>query len=255
MNIQLTKFLFELGVHIGEHKSRVYSKNTFFLLGIRQNLHIIDINVTIYFLKNACNFIKNVGKKNSYLFFYYTNLATLNKRLISFFLYHLYRNNHSFLFNNWKHGLLSNYNMQAIDIIIDLFPNNNNSKSNVQFTSLLFKMLYYTFNTREAGIRWFKHLKIMKKYWRFFSFYSFFRNLNILPEVAVIVNANQMITPIRECNSLKIPVVGLVDSNINSNNYTYPIPGNDNSFLITAFLFILLINCYKKGLVSNINSY
>jgi len=195
--------------------------------------------------------LKNLGSKQSYLFFYYTNLSNLDKRLISFFIFHLYRSNHSFLFNNWKHGLLSNYNMQASDILVDLFPGKNSIKSNIKFTSLLFKMIYFSFNTREAGMRWFKHLKIIKKYWRFFVFYCFFKNLNALPDVAIIMNANKMITPVRECNSLKIPVVGVVDSDSKSNFFTYPIPGNDNSFLIAAFLFILFINCYKKGLLSN----
>ena len=252
MNLKLTQLLFELGMHIGEHKSKVFNVNSFFLLGVRKNLHIIDLNVTVYFLKNACNFLKNLGSKQSYLFFYYTNLSNLDKRLISFFIFHLYRSNHSFLFNNWKHGLLSNYNMQASDVLVDLFPGKNSIKSNIKFTSLLFKMIYFSFNTREAGMRWFKHLKVIKKYWRFFVFYCFFKNLNSLPDVAIIMNANKMITPVKECNSLKIPVVGVVDSDSKSNFFTYPIPGNDNSFLIAAFLFILFINCYKKGLLSNL---
>jgi len=251
MNLYLTNFLFELGVHIGEQKNKVYPMNSFFISGVRNNLHIINLQVTIFFLKKACNFLKYLGSKNSYLFFYYTNISSLDKRIVSFFIYHLYKNNHSFVFNSWKHGLLSNFHMQALDILIDLFPEKKGVKYYFSFTFLLFKMIFFSFQTREAGVRWYKHLKIINKYWRFFIFYCFFKNLNIIPEVAIIINSNKMITPVKECNSLKIPVVGAIDTDTRSKYFTYPIPSNDNSFIIAAFFFILFVNCYKKGQLNN----
>ena len=179
--------------------------------------------------------------ENNHLFFYYSNLNLLDKKLVSFFVYHIYKNNHSFVFNTWKHGLLSNFNMQALDILFDLFPEKKKTNYNFNFTSLLFRLIFFSFKTKEIGIDWFKHLKLIKKYWRFFTFYCFFKNLNVVPDVSIIINSNKMITPIKECNSLKIPVVGLVDTDTNIKYFTYPIPSNDNSFLISSFFFLLFM--------------
>jgi small subunit ribosomal protein S2 len=251
MNIHLTKILYELGVHIGESTNKVYPINSFFILGKRNYLHIIDIQITIFFLKKACFFVRSLGLKNSNLFFYYTNIISLDKRIVSFFIYHLYKNNHSFVFNSWRHGLFSNFYTQALDVLIDLFPEKRESNYYFKFTSLLLKMIFFSLQTREVGTTWQIHLKNINKYWRFFSFYCFFKNLNILPETSIIMNSNNLISPIKECSFLKIPVVGITDTNSISNYFTYPIPSNDNSFIIAVFFFILFINCYQKGQLVN----
>jgi ribosomal protein S2 len=255
MNLKLLNILYELGVHIGESKEKVLPINNFFIIGHRNNLHVINLEITLFFIKKASFFIKAVGNKKNNLFFYYSNLHSLNKKIISFFIYNIYKNNHSFIFNKWKHGLISNFNIQALDILADLFPEKKGINYNFNFTFLLFRLIYFSFQTKESDFDWFKHLKLIKKYWRFFIYYSFFKNLNIIPDVAIIINSDRMITPVKECSSLKIPVVGSVDTDININYFTYPIPSNDNSFLISAFYFILFLNSYKKGYLENINNF
>ena len=245
MNFKLLNIFYELGVHIGEKKNKLFSHNNYFVVGIRNNLSIIDLDSTLFTVKKACFFLKALGSRNAHLFFHYTNLYSLDKKIVSFFIYHIYQNKHSFVFNNWKYGLLSNYSMHASDIISELFP--EKKVKNTNFTSLLFKLIFFTFEKQEKGIEWSKHLYSIKKFWRFFSFYSFYRNLNVLPDVSIIINSNKVITPIKESNSLKIPVVGLVDTDINSKYFTYPIFSNDNSFLIASFFFMLFINSYKAG--------
>jgi ribosomal protein S2 len=251
MNLKLINVLYELGVHIGEQKQKISPINNFFVLGVRNNLHIINLEITIFFLKKACFFLKSTGLKNNHLFFYYSNLHSLDKKIISFFIYHIYRNNHSFVFNAWKHGLLSNFNVQALDILLDLFPEKKKVNYDFNFTLLLFRLIFFSFQTKETGVDWFRHLKIIKKYWRFFAYYLFFKNLNVVPDVAIIINSNKMITPVKECSSLKIPVIGPVDTDIKINYFTYPVPSNDNSFLIAAFYFILFMNSYKKGYIES----
>jgi small subunit ribosomal protein S2 len=253
MNLNLLNIFYELGVHIGEAKQKVYSNNGFFISGVRNNLHIINLEITIFFTRKASLFMKSVGYKNNYLFFYYSNLYSLDKKIVSFFIYHIYKNNHSFVFNVWRHGLLSNFNVQALNILSDLFPEKKKKNYDFNFTSLLFRLIFFSFQTKETGVDWFKHLKLIKKFWRFFTFYCFFKNLNIIPDVSIIINSNRMITPVKECNSLKIPVVGLVDTDVNIKYFTYPIPSNDNSFLISSFFFILFMNSYKKGNLESLN--
>jgi len=255
MNLKLLNIFYELGVHIGEPTNKLYPVNSFFISGTRNNLHIINLEITIFFTRKACRFLKFIGSKNNHLFFYYSNLNLLDKKLVSFFVYHIYKNNHSFVFNTWKHGLLSNFNMQALDILFDLFPEKKKTNYNFNFTSLLFRLIFFSFKTKEIGIDWFKHLKLIKKYWRFFTFYCFFKNLNVVPDVSIIINSNKMITPIKECNSLKIPVIGLVDTDTNIKYFTYPIPSNDNSFLISSFFFLLFMNSYSHGSLSNLENY
>jgi small subunit ribosomal protein S2 len=50
-----------------------------------------------------------------------------------------------------------------------------------------------------------------------------------LPEAAVIIDLKTEAIAMREATRLRMPVIGLVDSNVDPVPIAYPIPGNDDS--------------------------
>jgi small subunit ribosomal protein S2 len=50
-----------------------------------------------------------------------------------------------------------------------------------------------------------------------------------LPDVAIIVDQKREITAIKECRSLGIPVISILDTNCDPDLVDIPIPGNDDA--------------------------
>jgi small subunit ribosomal protein S2 len=55
------------------------------------------------------------------------------------------------------------------------------------------------------------------------------RNMQRLPQAVVIVDLKTEVIALREAERLRIPIIGLVDSNVDPRPVAYPVPGNDDS--------------------------
>jgi len=97
-----------------------------------------------------------------------------------------------------------------------------------------------------------------------YSFRRAFKNKNYLvgfsklyrvPDVVytATVKLDQYI--LNECNSLEIPVLGLVDSNASTAGVTYIIPGNDESFESVFFVLKFFLNNYYTGFHLRVNLF
>lgn len=62
------------------------------------------------------------------------------------------------------------------------------------------------------------------------------RDLDALPDVVFVVDALRDRIAVKEASKMKIPVVGIVDSNADPDGITYPIPGNDDAVKSLAYL-------------------
>ncbi len=50
-----------------------------------------------------------------------------------------------------------------------------------------------------------------------------------LPDILFVIDTNKEAIAVREANTLKIPVVAILDSNSSPDGIAYPIPGNDDA--------------------------
>lgn len=55
------------------------------------------------------------------------------------------------------------------------------------------------------------------------------RDMKRLPQAALIIDLKTEAIAVRECQRLKIPILGLVDTNVDPVDIDFPIPGNDDS--------------------------
>jgi small subunit ribosomal protein S2 len=55
------------------------------------------------------------------------------------------------------------------------------------------------------------------------------RNMNDLPGMVFVVDTKKEINAVNEARRLKIPIVGVVDSNADPEEVTFPLPGNDDA--------------------------
>ncbi|MGZ8855252.1 MAG: 30S ribosomal protein S2 [Nitrososphaeraceae archaeon] len=73
-----------------------------------------------------------------------------------------------------------------------------------------------------------------------------------VPSAVFFFNKYNIAQLLKETNAYKLPIISLADTNTNINLMTYPIPSNDNSFILNTFYSLLI---YKIIVVSEYNKY
>jgi len=183
------KQMFNFNVHLGYMHNRWNPKCAPYLYGIRNNLHIINLENSFYMLKRSIFFISEIIKSRG-------NLLLINLRLGSY-KYNALRSKKFGQFsimNKYTGGLLTN----------------------------------------------FKNVKCKHK--------SLHR-MRRLPSVVFVSNLNNCLNIIQECQRLNIPLMGIVDSNINPEYFTYPIPGNSESLISNKFYYSLIFKAVYFGIL------
>ena len=71
------------------------------------------------------------------------------------------------------------------------------------------------------------------------------KNMQRLPDVAIIVDQKRELTAIRECRKLGIPIISILDTNCDPDLVDIPIPGNDDA--------VRSIKLILKSLTDSIN--
>ena len=73
------------------------------------------------------------------------------------------------------------------------------------------------------------------------------KNMDRLPDIAIIVDQKREITAIRECRKLGIPVVSILDTNCNPDLVDIPIPGNDDAVRSIKLILKSLTDSINEG--------
>ena len=77
------------------------------------------------------------------------------------------------------------------------------------------------------------------------------RDMKRLPQAALIIDLKSEAIAVRECERLQIPILGLVDSNVDPVSVAFPIPGNDDSMRSCE----LVISTVGEGVEDAANAY
>lgn len=258
MSAYLFDTLLELGVHLGHINLFSNKKSNYFILGKKNQFNIIDIRHTVFFLRKSLLFLKSVGKSQGSLLFYSGALATSNQVIKLYFFNLLGNDNHSFFDEKWSFGQLTNFKIQARKLLYKLYFIQSFTRKKkitkqylyfreLKWMDILTRLVFYTYYKQVTGVSWDSHFLRMLKYWRFFIFFKFFKNMLIYPDIFILINTQNYRAPTTEASSLRIPVIGLVDTNSHLSGISYPIPSNDDSALISIFFFKLFLNTYLIG--------
>ena len=73
------------------------------------------------------------------------------------------------------------------------------------------------------------------------------RTMTKLPEAVFIVGVREGKNAIREANKVKVPVIGMVDTDTNPKMVQYIIPGNDDALRSIQLVIDLVIMAIKEG--------
>jgi ribosomal protein S2 len=266
--------LYSLGLHLGGYYFLTKTENYKFLIGYRNNISIIDINLLLFQIKKSVLFLNEIGKLNGFLLFYCYNISKHSYYLKLFLLNIIYYNfNQAFLDKQWSYGQLSNSFTQIRRLLTSLFyldaktktrytkknkiiKNTNKLITHVRYDVcvLLYRILFFSINKRLKGMTWEETLNSVKDYWRFFNFFKYYSFLKNHPDCFICLNDSNILNPLFEAQYLNIPTVFVASDMINTNISSYLIVSNSKSNIISIFYVILFLFSYQAGIFTKYKS-
>ena len=204
-NISLAQFL-EAGVHFG-HKAYRWNPKMFpYIYMERNNIHILDLVQSAQLLKQANSYLESAAEQKK------TFLFVGRKRQASSLIVQEAKRCNSFYVNRrWLGGMLTNW--------VTL-------KSRIARLKVLEKQeadeVFNLLPKKEASLRKTELKKLRRDL-------DGVKQMERLPDIAIIIDQKREITPIRECRKLGIPIVSILDTNCDPDLVDIPIPGNDDA--------------------------
>ena len=187
----------------------------------RNKVHIINLDKTIAYYRHAVNFISSVAAKNGKILFVGTKQQA--KDLVRT---EAQRCQMPYVDDRWLGGMLTNYKtirqslkrLQELEMLRD-------SPTFAQMTK------------KEA-------LAVMREITKLERSLGGVREMGGLPDAIFVIDVGNEHIAVTEAIKLKIPIVGIVDTNNDPDGIDYVIPGNDDS--------IRAIKLYLQGMVDAI---
>ncbi len=206
MAIVSMKALLETGVHFGHRTRRWNPKMKPYIFTERNGIHILDLQQTIVLIEEAYNAIRDTVAAGGDVLFVGTKRQAQDTvaREAS-------RGSQPYVNDRWLGGTLTNWRTirQRINYLRELETRRDAGEFDLlkKTERLRIEREIEKLNLRLGGIR----------------------DLRDLPAMLFVIDVSHEETAIREANSLKIPVVGVVDTNSDPDAIDYVIPSNDDA--------------------------
>jgi len=227
MNVTI-KELLEAGVHFGHQTRRWNPKMKKFIFTSRNGIYIIDLQKTLECLQIACQKVREVvgDDKKEVLF------VGTKKQAKEVIHEEAKRCGMPYVTERWLGGMLTNFltirqNMKRLKELEE-------KKEDGTYEKLTKKEV--SRSERERG----KLEKVL----------GGIKQITRLPGLLVVVDSKKERIAVAEANKLKIPVVGLIDTNSDPDPIDFPIAGNDDAIksikVITREISNAILEASKK---------
>ncbi len=200
------KQLLEAGVHFGHQTSRWNPKMKKYIYGARNNIHIIDLQLTVEEIEKAYKFVVETVKQGKSVLFVGTK-----KQAQEAIKQEAERCGQFYMNTRWLGGTLTNF--KTIKSRVERLDKLDNMEKTGQFDLLPKKEVIALKAERE----------------KLESVLGGIRQMNTLPGVLFVVDPHSEDIAIKEAKNLGIPVVAITDTNCDPTPIDYVIPGNDDA--------------------------
>lgn len=198
--------LVEAGAHFGHNTRRWNPKMSPFLFGVRNGIHIIDLQQSVPMLSRAMQAVREVVSGGGRVLFVGT------KRAASDIVADAARKCGQYYVNHrWLGGMLTNWKTisQSIRRLKELEEQLASGALN--------------------GLTKKEQLNLQRERDKLDRALGGIKDMGGLPDILFIIDTNKEALAIQEANTLNIPVVAILDSNSDPRGVTYPVPGNDDA--------------------------
>jgi small subunit ribosomal protein S2 len=199
--------LLDAGIHFGHKASRWNPKMSPYIYGVKDNIHIIDLQQTVPLMQMALKQIYETVKNNGKVLFVSSKVQASD--LIAEYAE---KCGQFYVNNRWLGGMLTNW--ITISKSIKKVDNIEKNLGDEDIISGYTKKEILDLNRKKE--------KLLKSF-------AGIRKMGGKPDLVIVIDTNKEHLAISEAVKLKIPVVAVVDTNSDPDNIDYPIPGNDDA--------------------------
>jgi small subunit ribosomal protein S2 len=200
------KDLLEAGVHFGHQTKRWNPKMKEYIFGERNGIYILDLGKTVKLFREAEEFVGKLAAEGRTVLFVGTKrqaqdvIAEEAARCGMFYVN-----------ERWLGGLLTNFStiQRSLGRLRDL-------------EAMVTDGRYDTLSKKEIARNEKERRKLQKNL-------EGIRGMARLPEAVFIVDTRKEKIAVDEARKLKIPVIGIVDTNCDPDEVDFVIPGNDDA--------------------------
>jgi len=197
--------LIEAGAHFGHQTHRWNPRMKPYIFGARNGIHIIDLSQTVPLFARALEFVQSTVQAGGKVLFVGTKrqaqepIAQAARACGQHFVNH-----------RWLGGMLTNW-------------------KTISGSIKRFKALEEQLAGDTTGLTKKEVLQLTRERDKLELSLGGIRDMGGIPDVMFVIDANKEELAIKEANVLGIPVVAVLDTNVNPQGIAFPIPGNDDA--------------------------
>jgi len=216
--------LLEAGVHFGHNTRRWNPKMGPYIFGVRNGIHIIDLQQTAPMLHRAMMTVRNAAAGGGRVLFVGTKrqasarVSEAAKRCGQYYVNH-----------RWLGGMLTNWQTVSKSI-----------KRLRELEELL--------GGDVVGLTKKELLQVTRERDKLDKALGGIKEMGGKPDVMVVIDTNKEAIAVAEANKLGIPVVAIIDSNSSPDGIDFPIPGNDDALRAINLYCELMANAVLDGI-------
>ena len=224
MPVVSMKALLEAGVHFGHQTRRWNPKMKPYIFTERNGIYILDLQRTLREIDGAYRFVRNVAAQGRPVLFIGTK-----KQAQEAISSEAERAGQPFVNQRWLGGMLTNWvtMRKRISRMVQL----ENMEADGTMASL---------PKKEA-------LKLRGELEKLDRNLSGIRHMTDLPGAVFIVDTKREAIAVAEARRLRIPIIGLVDTNADPDEVDYVIPGNDDAIRAVSLITRVIADAALDG--------
>ena len=215
------------GVNFGHKVSKLHPKMKQYVLGVRNNAHVFDLEKTQKELSKALTVISKLASEGKSIVFIGTKIqlkAVVQKGAEECGI--------PYVTERWLGGTFTNF--ETIQKRVNYFKDLEKKRQTGELEK-------YTKKERLDFDREIAKLKVK---------FEGVRNMSKLPDAVIIFGIDKDITAAREAKKKGIKIISIVDSNINPDIVDYIIPGNDDAISAVSYIIDRVVETINDSKVS-----
>ncbi|MGB4713587.1 MAG: 30S ribosomal protein S2 [Pontimonas sp.] len=218
--------LLDSGVHFGHQTRRWNPKVKRFILTERSGIHIIDLQQSLGYIDQAYAFLKETVAAGGTVLFVGTK-----KQAQEAISEQATRVGQPYVNERWLGGLLTNF--QTVSKRLGRMK---------ELEEVDYEDTTQGYTKKELLMKKRELTKLQKSL-------GGIRTLTKAPNAIWVIDPLREHLAIDEAKKLRIPIVGILDSNADPDDFHYPIPGNDDAIRSVALLTKLMADAVAEGLI------
>lgn len=228
MAVVTMRQLLESGVHFGHQTRRWNPKMKRFIMTERNGIYIIDLQQSLSYIDRSYAFIKETVAKGGVIMFVGTK-----KQAQEAIAEQATRVGMPYVNQRWLGGMLTNFQTvhQRINRLKEL--------DEVDFD-----------NVAGSGRTKKELLQMKRERDKLDKTLGGIREMTRTPAAVWIVDTNKEHLAVEEARKLRIPIIGILDSNCDPDLVDFPIPGNDDAIRAVGLLTRVIADAVAEGLIA-----